>query len=100
MFGEIDGKKIGVVLATMNNPSFNTYALNVGELNRLRAGKNDGKIDEAAIIAVEVDGGARTYRGEMMLDEATLKLNAISPRNGRFGEFYSLPVGFFGDEPF
>ena len=31
LFGEIDGVKIGVVLATNNNPSFDTFALNVGE---------------------------------------------------------------------
>lgn len=100
LFAEFGGKKIGVVLATKNNSGFDTYALNCGELDRLKAGKKDGKIDEALIVAVEVDGGVRTYRGEMPLDEAILKLNGISPRNGRFGEFYSLPSGFFGDEPF
>ena len=82
------------------NPAYETFALNVGELNCLRAGKNDGKIDEALIIAVEVNGTASTYRGEMTLDQATLKLSAIAARSGRFGDFYSLPGGFFGDEPF
>ena len=90
-FGEFDGKKVGVVMATMSNPSFDTFALNVGELNRLKAGKNDGKIDEGLIIAVEVSGTARTHRGEMTLADATVKLNSIAPLNGRFGAFYSLP---------
>jgi hypothetical protein len=102
LYGVIDGVKIGVVMATNSNPNFpDTYALNVAEFNRLRDGKDHGKIDEAYIVAVEVNGGERVYRGEMSLEEATLRLSTIVPRDGRFGKFWSLPVEFFGvDVPF
>ena len=75
--------------------------LNVAELNRLRDGKDRGGIDEAYIVAVEIVGGERVYRGEMSLEDATVKLSTMTPRCGRFGEFYSLAVEFFGvDVPF
>jgi hypothetical protein len=98
LFGEFDGKRIGVVLATMN-PNFDRFALNVNETNRLRAGKAEGKIDEAVVVGVKVNGDTRTYMGQMPLEEAMEKLSGIEPRNGRMGAFWSLPQGFI-DAPF
>ena len=97
LYGEIDDKKVGVVLATMS-ANYDTPALNVGELNCLSVGKAAGKIDEAWVVGVKDDGTTRTVVGEMKLEEALPKLNGLESRNGPFGPFWVLR-GFF-DEPF
>jgi hypothetical protein len=72
LHGVFDGKKIGVVFATCSNQNFpDTYALNVAEYERVKAGKDGGKIAEAYVVAVEMNGGERIYKGEMTIADAT-----------------------------
>jgi hypothetical protein len=103
LYGVIDGVKIGVVIAT-RNPDYNNNALNRPELERLLAAKRNGKIDEAHVVAADVNGTERTYCGAMSAEEVQQKIDAfwLRPRAGRFGEFYTLPLGFIPveDTPF
>ena len=56
---EIDGRKLGGVLATFN-VRFGNYALNRPEMeDRLMKAKREGKIDEAFVIAVRPNGTGR-----------------------------------------
>jgi hypothetical protein len=88
---EIDGTRIGIVLATIN-PSFNNPALNKIEFDRLLAAKRDGKIDEAVVVFARTNGNATpTYCGDMDAEDLEALLRGFTPRSGRFGEFYVLP---------
>jgi hypothetical protein len=89
---EIDGRRIGVVLAT-KNPGYNGPALNKIEFfDRLLAAKRDGRIDVARVVFARTNGDATpTYWGEIDDEELEPQLRGITPRSGRFGEFYVLP---------
>ena len=107
LFGEIDGRKVGVVLAT-RSPRFDNYALNKADFERLIAGRRDGKIDCAFVVFAKVNGNAaRVYCEHIDAAEMSEKLKGVSLRNGEFGAFYVLPVNFTSagftnsdDEPF
>jgi hypothetical protein len=102
-FGVIDDVRVGVVVAT-RNPEYSNHALNKPELETLLAAKRDGKVDEAHVVAANVNGTKRTYCGSMSAEEVQQKIEAfwLQPRPGRYGEFYTLPLGFIPveDSPF
>jgi hypothetical protein len=94
--GEVDGIKTGIVLATMN-PGFSSYALNKGALERLRCAKLGNKVEEAYVVAAQVKGKERVYRGFLPIEEVCHKIEVfgLEPRLGKFGEFFVLPPGMF-----
>jgi hypothetical protein len=96
----IDGRRIGIIVATKNN-GYQGFAVNKTELDSLLAGKAAGRIDEAHVVAMEYIGVWK-YVGEIEAEQLKAKLSGIEPRNGRYGEFYSLPdFDFLGeDAPF
>ena len=56
--GEINGEKIGVVLATKNR-GYDSYALNKDENDSLLKAKQDGRVDQAFIVAARKSGSNR-----------------------------------------
>ena len=93
MFGQVDGKRVGVALATKNK-GFDTFALNCADVERLRAAKSDGKTDEAYIVFARIiDFNTRKYCGQWTVEEIDAKSQWLQPRMGKFGEFYVIPPG-------
>jgi hypothetical protein len=97
----IDGRKIGMVLATKND-GYDTYALNQGEFEDLLEAKRKGRIDEAKVVAAHVVGPVTQHPGENLahcgeIDAELLatKLKNEKPRNGQFGPFYALEAYVF-----
>jgi hypothetical protein len=87
-FGEIDGKKIGVVLATKNS-GYPDCALNRIELEGLLRAKQEGRLDEVYVVAVS-NG---RFLEQIEAGELAAKLTNEMPRTGRFGDFYVLHPG-------
>ena len=92
---EIDGKKIGAVLAT-KNPGFDFPALNKAELDGLVCGKSEGRLDEVYVVAAKVNGEVLKYFDCIDAEALAIKLANETPRNGRLGLFYILnpAIGF------
>ena len=97
---EIEGKRIGVALATNTKPQFENFALNCGHFGRLRKGKSDGKVDLIYVVATKPNGpGQREYRGHAEADALyEKKLRHMTPINGAYGPFWSLEPGDIDDE--
>jgi hypothetical protein len=93
--GEVDGVRVGVVLATMN-PNFNTFALNKGDFDRLAEAKARDKVDVGFVVgARDEKSGERTYQGSQDVVEVVDRLKGVTLREGRLGPFYVLPSSFF-----
>jgi hypothetical protein len=95
--GVIDGVKVGVVLATLSLP-YTTFALNKPDFDRLIGSKHAGKVDRAFVVAARGSSSAnRVFCSWMEAEELAAKLQeyGVTPRAGRFGEFYTLPPTFF-----
>lgn len=93
--GEVDGLRVGIVLATMN-PSFNTFALNQADRDRLSETKARGKLDVGFVVGARIDsGGRKTYQGSLEVDVVVEQLKGVPTREGRLGPFYVLPASFF-----
>jgi hypothetical protein len=90
-FREIDGTRIGVIRATMS-PQRSNYALNCGEMERLRNGKSAGKADLIVVVAIKTNSdGRREYCCQMEADALYQKtLRNKTPIDGQFGPFWSL----------
>jgi hypothetical protein len=91
-FGEIDGRKIGVVLAT-KGADYDSAALNRAEFNAALRGKREGRIDEAYVVAATFTNGRHVYWDHIEAEQLETKLANEAPRAGRFGEFYVLHSG-------
>jgi hypothetical protein len=85
-YGEVDGAKIGAVIANKGS-TYNNYALNCGDVEDLLAAKRDGKVDFAFIVAV-ADGAYVTHRAAETY--YTGLLVNLQPRSGQFGNFWTL----------
>jgi hypothetical protein len=82
--------KIGVVLATMA-PNRDNHAQNKGELLRVIAGKRDGKIDEAYVVAVKLNGsGHPTYVCAGLAEEVFARIEHRPTIDGIYGPFWVL----------
>jgi hypothetical protein len=91
-YAEIDGRKTGVVLATMY-PNRDSYALNCAEHEHVRGAKLAGKIDEALVVAVKINsfGTLPEYQcGNFIEAMSTIGLRKIA---GRHGDFWLLHLG-------
>jgi hypothetical protein len=102
---QIDGRKIGVVLAT-KSAGYDTCALNKKEFDGALRAKRNGQIDEAYVVAANVNGDGVLYWDQIDAEQLAAKLANEVPRVGRYGEFFVLPpaIGFptspNNDEPF
>jgi hypothetical protein len=87
---EIDGKKVGVVAATMS-PSYDRFALNKADYEYVHDAKRSGKVDLAFVVAAAFDAGWRLeYRGAGDLERMAATLANLDPRGGRNGPFWTL----------
>jgi hypothetical protein len=102
-FAEIDGRKIGVVLATQS-PTYDEFAVNKSDLDRVVAAKRDGRLADAVVVAARIDRGAQTFLDQIDGEVLQAKLASEPTRDGKFGAFYVLlpRIGFPArdDEPF
>src|SRR5262249_13865449 len=98
LYGEVNGARIGVVLAT-RTPRFSTFALNKFDFDRLIAAKQDGRLDSAFVVMAAIDAsGARTYCEHHAAEHFNATVVANRPlHHGQFGDFYALPSD---EEPF
>jgi hypothetical protein len=107
-YGEIDGIKVGVVAAT-RKAGFDTHALNKSDLELLIAAKREGKVDQAFVVAANIDG----FNNLAFVDFADAEnlfatlLQRLRPRIGARGEFWILTPTMIAtgstdpnDEPF
>jgi hypothetical protein len=92
--GEVDGQKIGAVLATQN-PTYTNFALNDGDFTRLLEAEDAGRVDEAWVVFARVNGGKRAFRSAMQARELREQIQnyGLETRPGRFGPFIVLPAG-------
>ena len=99
-YGEFDGVRVGAALATNNKPQYDNVALNCDHFDRLRKGNRDGKTDEIYVVATMLNGaGQSEYRAHAEANALyERKLRHMTPRNGKFGPFWSLELSDFDDE--
>ena len=90
-YREMDGKKYGVVLATIA-PSRDRPALNKPEIERVLAGKRRGTIDEGYVVAARLNGVGYEYLGASLAEIVAKKLEGRVPLSGRYGEFWTLDL--------
>jgi hypothetical protein len=95
----IDGRKHGFVLATKTK-GYDRFALNKKEFDELLAGKRNGRIDEARVVAAESTDNrpGLVHRGEIDAEKLETRLKDETPRSGQFGPFYVLDNYVFSDE--
>jgi hypothetical protein len=99
-YGTIDGIKIGLPMA-FKKPPYETAAINEKDLELAVTAKANGKIDKAFVLTVEYPKEV-TFGGKQIVTnvaDAELiydRLKDVTPRQGTFGEFWTLPN--FGDE--
>lgn len=96
---EIDGRKIGGVLATYNK-RYGNYALIRPEMeDRLMTAKREGKIDEAFVIAVMNNGTGRyEFRKAVDAEQLYARLLSKPAIEGSFGPFWALEPYELEDE--
>jgi len=83
-------EKIGVVLAT-KSPNRDGHLLNKAELSRVITGKRGGKIEEAYVVAVRLNGGSPpTYVCGGLAEEVFAKIEHRSTIDGMYGPFWVL----------
>ena len=90
-FANIDGVKIGMAVATLND-GYYEHALNQESEERVLAALANGKADEG--YAVYANGSFQfEYTGHAEARELHQKIVAmgLQPRMCRFGPFYQLP---------
>jgi hypothetical protein len=90
-YREIDGKKYGVVFATIA-PNRDRPALNKPELQRALAGKRKGTIDEGYVVFARINGIGYKYLGASPAEIVAAKLEGRSAIAGRYGEFWTLDL--------
>ena len=92
--GEVNGQKIGVVLATQN-PTYTNFALNDGDFTRLLEAGDAGRVDEPWVVFARVNGANRTVRSATRARELREEIQryGLEARPGRFGPFIVLPAG-------
>ena len=92
--GEVNGQKIGVVLATQN-PTYTNFALNDGDFTRLLEAGDAGRVDEPWVVFARVNGANRTFRSATRARELREEIQryGLEARPGRFGPFIVLPAG-------
>jgi hypothetical protein len=90
-FAEIDGKRVGVAVATRSS-RFDTHALNQQSLDRLIEAKRSGKVDNTFIVAARID--ALNNISFIAANDAeylqTVLLQKMRTRTGRHGQFWTL----------
>jgi hypothetical protein len=90
-YGEIDGKKIGVAVATQS-PNRDNYALNRAEHERVLNGKLTGKVDLAFVVAAKLNGFGNPPEFRCGNFIEAVSLTGYRPIAGRYGEFWALQL--------
>jgi hypothetical protein len=94
LFAEIEGVRFGVVLAT-RSPRYDNFALNKTDLERLIAGKREGKVDQAFVVMARVNtANAMAYCDSIDAEKLHEALQGLRPRTGSWGDFWVLPPNF------
>jgi hypothetical protein len=84
-YGEVDGMRIGVVIAN-KSAQYTSYALNKADFDGLISAKQKGKLDLAFVVAV-ANGAYTTHHNA---EEYAGLLADLQPRSGQFGAFWTL----------
>jgi hypothetical protein len=85
-----DSEKFSVSLAT-RAPNRDNNALNKGETLRAIAGKHNGIVREAYVVAANLNGGGPpTYRCAGLAEVVAAKLKGRPTINGMYGEFWAV----------
>jgi hypothetical protein len=89
-YGDIDGTKIGCVVATMTQ-QFVNYALGKDGTDRVHNAKQSGKIDAGFVVMAKVDAmNAYTFIDAFDIVEIYDKLQLIRTRTSERGEYWIL----------
>jgi len=94
-YGEVDGAKIGVVIAN-KSANYPGYALNVADVEALLAAKRGGKVDPAFIAAFNNGTLVAHHDAEKFHDDVLVHKQT---RSGQFGEFWTLTHDEITGEP-
>jgi hypothetical protein len=100
-YAMIEGVRVGTAFATNSKSQYEDFLLNCADMERLRAGKPAGKLDQMFVVATKTNGaGQAEYRGHTEANALyETKLRHRAPLNGSFGPFWSLgPDEFEGEE--
>lgn len=89
--GNVEGAKIGVVLAT-KTPKYDNFALGKVSVERMIASKQSGKLTAAFVVAARVNAdGVLIFVTSREAEEFyTTLLRKRQPRGSEYGEFWVL----------
>ena len=88
------------MVATMTS-KFDRFALNKIEFDRLLRNLHSGNIDVAVVVAAKLNGfGPQAYEYVGACDAETVakRLEGVSPRPGRYGDFWPLELHEIDDD--
>jgi hypothetical protein len=100
---KIDGKKIGVVMATKSQRFADSqrHVLNYSDFDSLSAGLDAGRLDLAFVVTAEADQwGRMTIIDVIPARELAVTLKDIVPLDGRLGKFWLIHPHFTAEEGF
>jgi hypothetical protein len=88
--GRVEGLRVGVALATYSE-NFGNFCLNKGDMDRVRNGLRDDKIDKSFVVYADRSNG-NAFRHQIEAEVLHRDVLQHSPPiKGRFGEFWPLP---------
>jgi hypothetical protein len=91
--GEVEGRKVGVVIAVRSSPQYANHAMPAEPFDRLLAALREGRLDAAYVVLIEPNGTGRpAVRGAM--EAETLAPQLEPARSGMLGPFYLVPPDF------
>jgi hypothetical protein len=98
---KLNGVTYGAVLAT-RSPKFENFAFNEDDKDRALAGLRDGKVDRMRAVWARrnEDTGRWEYCKSEDIEKLSEKLKNLTPRNGKFGRFYTLGLDDDEEEKF
>jgi hypothetical protein len=89
-FGNIDGTKVAVVVATMKG-DFTNYALGKDGRDRVYDAVKDGKVDVGFLVLAKVDTvGAYTFVDAFNIVEVYDKIERLPTRTSEYGPYWLL----------
>ena len=90
-YAEIDGKKIGIVVATQSPGR--DFILNCNEYERVRKAKLTGKIDVALVVGARLNGFDKPPEYVCGNFLEAVSLTGCRKVAGRLGDFWPLQLG-------
>jgi hypothetical protein len=95
--GEIEGKKIGIAVATKSQrfASSTDHILNKNDLDQLIAALDAGRRDQAFVVSANINqSGKFTFVSMIEARELAAILANVTPRSGPLGEFFLVKPHF------